>query len=236
METKFSSLYAPLKKVQQNTVISFSFLKKYCRDYQALLESIADYLIEGQGSWWRETEKGIEFFDSKNGNIQKSIHHFRSTTMKEEEKWVQDCWLVCLDDKHSLIPAFKIYVDESEEELNTLNFFKHTSNTATTSISSHKIKTLTHSTIIQENLDGTAINTPAKVNKETVNLHMGRPKFEETSESPILEENEFCERKNSMLSFQKHDKILISAPLQSTKKNRNKSRKFNCCLSISPIC
>ena len=218
METKFSSLYAPLKKVQQNTVISFSFLKKYCRDYQALLESIADYLIEGQGSWWRETEKGIEFFDSKNENIQKSIHHFRSTTMKEEEKWVQDCWLVCLDDKHSLIPAFKIYVDESEEELNTLNFFKHTSNTATTSISSHKIKTLTHSTIIQENLDGNAINTPAKVNKETVNLHMGRPKFEETSESPILEENEFCERKNSMLSFQKHDKILTSTPLQSTKK------------------
>ena len=121
--------------------------------------------------------------------------------MKEEEKWVQDCWLVCLDDKLSLIPAFKIYVDESEEELNTLNFFKHTSNTATTSISSHKIKTLTHSTIIQENLDGNAINTPAKVNKETVNLHMGRPKFEETSESPIHEENEFCERKNSMLSF-----------------------------------
>ena len=63
METNFSSLYAPLKKVQQNTVISFSFLKKYCRDYQALLESIADYLIEGQGSWWRETEKGINFFD-----------------------------------------------------------------------------------------------------------------------------------------------------------------------------
>ena len=154
--------------------------------------------------------------------------------MKEEEKWVQDYWLVCLDDKHSLIRAFKIYVDESEEELNILNFFKHTSNTATTSISSHKIKT--HSTIIQENLDRTAINTPAKVNKETVNLHMGRPKFEQTSESPILEENEFCERKNSILSFQKHDKILTSTPFAIYKKNRNKSRKFNCCLSISPIC
>ena len=87
-------------------------------------------------------------------------------------------------------------------------FFKHTSNTATTSISSPKIKTLTHSAIIQENLDGTGINTPATVNKETVNLHMGRPQLEETSESPILEESEFCERKNSMLSFHKHDKIL----------------------------
>ena len=43
--------------------------------------------------------------------------------MMEEEKWVEDCWLVCLDDKHSLIPAFKIYVEESEEELNALNFF-----------------------------------------------------------------------------------------------------------------
>ena len=60
--------------------------------------------------------------------------------MMEEEKWVQDCWLVCLDDKHSLILAFKIYVDESEEVLNTLNFFKHKSNTATSSISSPKLK------------------------------------------------------------------------------------------------
>ena len=87
-------------------------------------------------------------------------------------------------------------------------FFKHTSNTATTSISSPKIKTLTHSAIIQENLDGTGINTPATVNKKRVNLHMGRPQLEEISESPILEESEFCERKNSMLSLHKHDKIL----------------------------
>ena len=135
METKFFSLYDPLKKVQQNTVISFSFLNRYRCDYQALLESIADCLIEGQDSWWRETEKGIEFFYCKNKNIQKSIHHFRSTAMKKEEKWVQDCWLLCLDDKHSLIPGFKIYVDKREEELNTLNFFKHKSNTAATSIS-----------------------------------------------------------------------------------------------------
>ena len=91
--------------------------------------------------------------------------------MNKEEKWVQVCWLVCLDDKHSLTPAFKIYVDESEEDWNTLNFFKHKLHTTTTSITSHKIETVTHSTIAQENLDGTAINTPAKVNKETVNLH-----------------------------------------------------------------
>ena len=113
----------------------------------------------------------MNFFDSKNENIQKSVHHFQSTTMNKEEKWVQVCWLVCLDDKHSLTPAFKIYVDESEEDWNTLNFFKYKLHTATTSVTSHKIETVTHSTIAQENLDGTAINTPAKVNKETVNLH-----------------------------------------------------------------
>ena len=166
IETKFSSLYAPFKKVQQNTAIPFSFLKRYYRDYQALLESIADYLIEGRSSWWRETEKEIELFDSKNENIKKSIHYFWSATLKEEEKWVQDCWLVCLDDKHSLIPAFKIYVDESEEELSTLNFFNHKSSTAGTSISSTKSQTLTHSTIMLESLDGTTINAPAKVNEK----------------------------------------------------------------------
>ena len=31
-----------------------------CRDYQALLESIADYVIEFQGSRWRETKKYIK--------------------------------------------------------------------------------------------------------------------------------------------------------------------------------
>ena len=129
----------------------------------------------------KETEKGIDFFDSKNENIKNSIHHFQSTTLKEEEKWVQDCWLVCLDDKHSLIAVFKIYVDENDDELKILNFFKHKSNTPAKSISSPKSDTLTHSTIIPDYLDGTAINAPTKVNKETVNLHMRRPQPEETS-------------------------------------------------------
>ena len=71
-----------------------------------------------------------------------------------------------------------------------------------------------------------------------MNLHMGRPQLEETSESPVLEKSDFCERQNSMLSFEKYDQILTQTPLQSKKKkkNGNKSRKFNCCLSISPIC
>ena len=51
METKFSAFYAPLEKVQQNVSIPFSFRKRYCCDYQALLESIADYLIESEGFW-----------------------------------------------------------------------------------------------------------------------------------------------------------------------------------------
>ena len=60
MQTKFSSLYASLKKkLQQNTVIQFFFLSRYCRDYQALYESTADYLIESEGSRWWETERRI---------------------------------------------------------------------------------------------------------------------------------------------------------------------------------
>lgn len=94
--------------MQQCTAITFSFLKSYCRDYQALLKSMANYLIETEGSCWREIEKGIEFFDSKNEIIKKSIHHLSSTKLlKKEEKCAQDCRLVCLDLKNSLIPSLK---------------------------------------------------------------------------------------------------------------------------------
>ena len=73
------------------------------------------------------------------------MNHFRSTNLKKGEEWVKEFWLVCLDDKHSLIPAFEIYVDKCEEELNTLNLFRH--KTSTAAIRRPNIETLTHSTI-----------------------------------------------------------------------------------------
>lgn len=51
------------------------------------------------------------------------------------------------------MPAFKIYADESEGEWNTLNFFKHKSNVAATSMNSPKIETLTYSTITHRSPD-----------------------------------------------------------------------------------
>ena len=127
-QSSFTDLYFPLKALQQNTVIPFTYIKKYHQDYQVLLENISDYLIEGCGSWWSETETGVEFYDKSNNNVKKKLHHFRSSNLRAEERAIQKCWEECLENKNKLIPAFKIKVNGAEEILNTLTFF-----TATTS-------------------------------------------------------------------------------------------------------
>ena len=87
MEIKFSSLYDSLKSSE-----------KHCYTI-ALLENVLPRLsgIATINRWysnWRswflvvEIEKGIEFFDSKDKNIKKSINHFWSTNLKKGEEWV----------------------------------------------------------------------------------------------------------------------------------------------------
>ena len=62
-----------------------------------------------------------------------------------------------------------------------MNFLKHKSNTAGTSISSPKIEALTYLAIKHEDLRRTLIITSAKANKEIMNLDTGRPQPKETS-------------------------------------------------------
>ena len=46
-----------------NTVIPIEMIQQHRAAWQALLETIADFLILGQGVWWRILEDGnIEFF------------------------------------------------------------------------------------------------------------------------------------------------------------------------------
>ncbi|CAB4005601.1 Hypothetical predicted protein [Paramuricea clavata] len=48
-----------------NSTFSHTFLVKHSKSWQAHLENISDYLLHGEGIWWKKTENGsIEFFDA----------------------------------------------------------------------------------------------------------------------------------------------------------------------------
>ena len=92
LEKKISKEAENLMDTQRNTFISFQTIKKYPFQYQSLLESIADFLIEGN-AYWEELHDGIKFFDNipSHNLSHKQIHHFRSFTAKKEATYVKQC-------------------------------------------------------------------------------------------------------------------------------------------------
>ena len=126
LENKISKAFQNLQRTPTNTIVSFQTIKKNHAQYQSLLESIADFLIEGN-AYWEELPGGVEFFDhTASQNItRKRIHHFRSFTAKEEADYVKQCWGKCLAEADELIPANKIKVNEDGKtrKLKTLRFF-----------------------------------------------------------------------------------------------------------------
>ena len=93
----FENLYSPLK---------FIFNKRYYKDlYQTLLESITDYLEEGKGIWWRESENGVDFSYKNEIQNTKELHHYCSSTLKDEECYIKNSWINSLKNKNKPIPA-----------------------------------------------------------------------------------------------------------------------------------
>ena len=74
-----------------------------------MLKRIADYLLN-EKRWWEENTNGIVFYVIDNNDQEKTIHHFRSSTLKAESKYLDKSWEQCLQDMHNKIPAFKIKV------------------------------------------------------------------------------------------------------------------------------
>ena len=106
-----TKLYKPISLKLENSVVSFQIIETYPWEYQALLEKIADFLQEG--NFWKETDVGVQFNDMISVNSKKSVHHFRSSDVCNELKIVQDCWTnVCQENADSLIPAFKIKIED----------------------------------------------------------------------------------------------------------------------------
>ena len=81
-------------------MVPFEWIEHHIAQYQRLLERQADYLLEGS-TWWREVADGVEFFDKReNMNSMKQLHHFRSTNLKDESTFINECWKICLTKKN----------------------------------------------------------------------------------------------------------------------------------------
>ena len=108
-------MYEPIRLKLENLCITFEIIDKYPWEYQALLEKIAGYLEDGL--FWSEVENGILFHDITPVHSNKQNHHFRTSSVSDELKYVAICWQNCLKNFDQLIPAFKIKVEDAEWKL-----------------------------------------------------------------------------------------------------------------------
>ncbi|XP_068692950.1 uncharacterized protein [Montipora foliosa] len=81
----------------QNTIIPHRVILKYPHAYQAHLEKVADFLLCGEGTWWRHVLTGVEFFyvsrpvEAQPGaDTLLPLHHSRNHTLKSEVIYLQD--------------------------------------------------------------------------------------------------------------------------------------------------
>ena len=101
---------------QHNTRIRISTIKKFEREWQAHLQEISDFLLEGKGVWWHTDNDEVEFHDVS-GFPQPSsgpqLHHFRSSNLKDEKAYLQQCWCECVE-QNTVVPTHIICVDQPD--------------------------------------------------------------------------------------------------------------------------
>ena len=124
------NLYSPIKLQLQNSLVSYHWIKRYPLEFQCLLQRQADFLLE-EHLWWTAGDDGVVFNDVTDfpDNSSLSMHHFRSRTIKDERDYLVNCWEECLKAMHQLIPAYKIKVCDSNNnmeivKLTTLEYFQ----------------------------------------------------------------------------------------------------------------
>ena len=108
----------------ENSIIPHRIILKYQSTYQAQLEHISDFLLCGEGIWWRHVVKGVEFFDvtspcetQTEAHTLPPLHHFCSHTLKSESKYLQENWRKCVSSAHIQIPHHAIRVFDEKGEL-----------------------------------------------------------------------------------------------------------------------
>ena len=88
-ESYISSLASKLEQAP-NSFIPLYYIKRYPDYYQAHLERLGNFLILGQGVWWKKCKNGITFYDGPNEPAFRDegppLHYFRSQSIKSEKR------------------------------------------------------------------------------------------------------------------------------------------------------
>ena len=84
--------------LEKNTFIKKEFIRKYPQDWQAYLETVADFIVLGEGITWQQNTEVVEFLDSENvvANAMPPLHHFRAWNFQQEQIHLQEQWQHCI--------------------------------------------------------------------------------------------------------------------------------------------
>ena len=111
---------AVIMKYKTNTIFSLDEMTKFNSDWMAFLETrIPDFIKEGPNKWYTVNDSKVEFFDLvPNGPVPEHpmLHSFRSWTMKDERRYLKECWDKCLENDIA-IPVKHVMFESSESEI-----------------------------------------------------------------------------------------------------------------------
>ena len=86
-----------------NTHVPLAIVRKYTREWQAHLQQISDYLLEGQGIWWSLDKEDVVFHDISGHPLPEEagpqLHHFRSSSLSSELSNLKQCWSQCFENR-----------------------------------------------------------------------------------------------------------------------------------------
>ena len=84
--------------LEKNTFIKKEFIRKYPQDWQAYLETVADFIVLCEGITWQQNTEGVEFLDSENvvANAMPPLHHFQAWNSQQEQIYLQEQWQHCI--------------------------------------------------------------------------------------------------------------------------------------------
>ena len=76
-----------MKCAKKKTFIKKEFIRKYLYDWQAYLETVADFTVLGGGITWQQNTEGVEFLDSENAvaHAMPPLHRFRAWNLQQEQ-------------------------------------------------------------------------------------------------------------------------------------------------------
>ena len=109
----------------QNTVIPHRIILKYPHVYQVHLEKVSDFLLCGEGIWWRHILTGVEFLDGpeerETNDHGPPFHHFRTHTLKSEDQYLRKCWKQCLSNQVP-IPHHAVRIYDEDGNLESIKY------------------------------------------------------------------------------------------------------------------